>query len=617
MKANYLKPFLPMALGLALLLSACNEETNNGAPAKTILSEFTVSCAPFGSDSETFTRSAADGHAGSSDRVPEEVEIPLNDQWVLSASLEEEPPVAARADYESVNPGAIFWIVAYKLSGATQTYYADAKYSYDGAGKLTSDQPIMLTAGDTYKYVYYSYNSASAIPTYQSSIVGITPHNGTAPHNDLLWGESGPVSAGSSINVSTGHRFSRIKLRVSTSEAGPTPLESVSASFPTNYSATLSVSSGILSDTLPTTAQNLADGELAGNVAISSTTRADSEYHLVYTAGRPAQVKISGRIANTAFKDLMPTFSKRLVPGQSYILHVRIRKGLAWAGSNIYWDGEAKKLTFALHGDRTKEDYQGVYFLWGSLVGTSSALSSATTAWSGTSMVYYPTYVEGNPQASIWDSGPASSFNYTSWANIPNIKDVIDPAGNVSAETVDYFGTLAGKKSVINPARDSISVLYATQRGDICRYLGITDPTLAGYHLPTAHELIKDYTAGHIALHVDYGNWANAQVGIWNRIGADSWPALTTNGATPSGTFHLPDAGANLQNHAFFPAAGIRYTPTGAINHVGRYGLYWSSSAIMKDGAFYAYVLRFDDGGLNYINYDFRHGMTVRCVRNR
>lgn len=109
-----------------------------------------------------------------------------------------------------------------------------------------------------------------------------------------------------------------------------------------------------------------------------------------------------------------------------------------WAGCNIYWepeyaniDGTKGRLTFDDVGVRTHENYQGVYFKWGSLV----AISSMGNYNASTSILFSPTGVK----------------NYA-FASIPNA----DNPSNTDNIAQDYVIT------VHNPA---INV------GDICRYI--------------------------------------------------------------------------------------------------------------------------------------------------
>jgi hypothetical protein len=144
-KKSYWQALLPAMLGIIVWFPSCDNATENRFPGETIAAEFTVSCAPFGSDSEPLARSARN-------RIAETVEIPLEDNWFLSATLEEEAPLPMRVDYNSITNEAKFRVVAYEKSGSSYTYHADAEYTYTSP-YLTSTSPIMVEWGKTYKYV--------------------------------------------------------------------------------------------------------------------------------------------------------------------------------------------------------------------------------------------------------------------------------------------------------------------------------------------------------------------------------------------------------------------------------------------------------------------------------
>jgi hypothetical protein len=64
----------------------------------------------------------------------------------------------------------------------------------------------------------------------------------------------------------------------------------------------------------------------------------------------------------------------------------------------------------------------------------------------------------------------------------------------------------------------------------------------------------------------------------------------------------------------WYPASGYRDNfEYGALNNVGRRGLYWSASPLSN----YAYPLDFDDYGVVNPSNDFyrAYGQAVRCVR--
>jgi hypothetical protein len=104
--------------GLACLFASCDDGVGNRASGTTVASNFSVSCLPFGADEETIARSS-----GPRRRMTETVEIPLEDRWILSATLEEEEVRTIRASsYDALVEGARFVVVAYEWDGAKLTF---------------------------------------------------------------------------------------------------------------------------------------------------------------------------------------------------------------------------------------------------------------------------------------------------------------------------------------------------------------------------------------------------------------------------------------------------------------------------------------------------------------
>jgi hypothetical protein len=139
-----------------------------------------------------------------------------------------------------------------------------------------------------------------------------------------------------------------------------------------------------------------------------------------------------------------------------------------WAGSNIYWDKEKKCLTFDPAGTTTHQYYQGVFFKWGSLVGISPALTNESTGWSDDVMVYVPTYDPATPTTTTWASGKASETiaGYRGYESI------------LPATPSDELGSY----------NDYIPNDWSHNTGDICQFLGKTNPALKGYRMPRDDE---------------------------------------------------------------------------------------------------------------------------------
>ncbi|GHV05174.1 hypothetical protein FACS189416_4520 [Bacteroidia bacterium] len=243
---------------------------------------------------------------------------------------------------------------------------------------------------------------------------------------------------------------------------------------------------------------------------------------------------------------------------------------LHWAGSNIYWDGA--KLTFADSDDKSKEQYQGVFFKWGSLVGMSSAGTNA--AWPR--ITYYPT----NPGVDDgWTSDPTK---YATYANIPYINDAPAPYGLDNP----YLTTITNDAAT---GADTIKAL----KGDICVYLTKVGAAPKGkrWRMPTIAEFNAE----------DHYTKSGGFTQIFNQ---------NEDGTTPISSGWR----RNNLNTPYFPASGFRVGATGVLNTPGTGGDYWSSS---PNSVSYGYNLYFTSGSLNVVwvgGGAVMYGFTVRCV---
>jgi uncharacterized protein (TIGR02145 family) len=258
------------------------------------------------------------------------------------------------------------------------------------------------------------------------------------------------------------------------------------------------------------------------------------------------------------------------------------------AASNIYWDGS--KLTFDVVGTTNTNPYrQGVYFKWGSLVGISPAQTSddGTEAgtkkndWTGHEMVYVPTYNSSTPTSTNWSGSTATAAGYTGtgttgYSKIPY----------VSTDFTDDYGT--NKNHLYDMQSE-----WVNAKGDICQFLGETNPNLAGYRMPRAEEF--------------------GAVADWTRSTSANWNINLALGKA-DGTADLTGKGYATWNAtgAIFPAAGRRYT--GTLYDVGYNGRYWSSSAY---NATFSFFLGFIDSDVTPSANNLRQSaFPVRCVKN-
>jgi hypothetical protein len=302
------------------------------------------------------------------------------------------------------------------------------------------------------------------------------------------------------------------------------------------------------------------------------------------------------------------------------LLRISFVKGLVWAGSNIYWDDS--KLTFAPAGvdfGDIRQSYQGVYFLWGSLVGLSPAVSQVTgvdwdpSTTSGT-VRYVPTYTDAATHS--WAKAYGGS-----WESIPHYypRDIVDPS--VYGTNKDFFSTLHATGT---------TALYQARHGDICRYLGDTGDGPAGYRMPTLDELEKGRTAT-IPSTVSYTpeNWlsAAAVAGYWTRMG--NWtlvsdyitdPSGRTSATTPLAGSRFFTAAANYSGYTRFPASGVRGLD-GLLYDVGGSCNYWSASCEIFDDLVYnrpgAYYMDFEPTWMRSAPFVPRYsGFSVRCLKD-
>jgi Ni/Co efflux regulator RcnB len=270
-------------------------------------------------------------------------------------------------------------------------------------------------------------------------------------------------------------------------------------------------------------------------------------------------------------------FDLDILPGHTYTFAPTNPLDIdRWASSNIYWDGE--KLTFDLAGaSNGNQLYQGVLFKWGSLVGISPAQTANKETgnpdeWSSDVKVFYPSYNRFTPTNTTWDKVKASDAKY------PFIQDI---------PYIDIKGQDKGQDDLKDNAD------YTALKGDICRFLGLTNPALAGYRMPRSDEFgeKEDWE-------IKNNNWSRAYL-------------------------DNEDGTADLSNRIYFrlketttmlPAAGLRNWNLG---EVGEDGNYWSSSGRSISG--YAYFLKFGRNiGVNVNNSgDRQYPRSVRCIKDK
>lgn len=235
-----------------------------------------------------------------------------------------------------------------------------------------------------------------------------------------------------------------------------------------------------------------------------------------------------------------------------------------WAGSNIYWNGTT--LTFDDVDVYTNEEYQGVFFQWGSLWGISpvDALSSAP--------VYKP-------------NAGGTGYEETT---VPGLSDI--PYCDVSSTPNDRDSKYL--------TEIDLTSAHTTGKGDICKYLTeLGGGTLHGkkWRMPTSREFDTS------------GSYTGSGTS-WSSIN------IPTTADNVCGRYRITDGRTKAElGMPFFPASGRRNYGNGNVIEAGQYGYYWSASP--RSG--FGYNLEFgqSSSSVKSATYDNRdYCFPVRCV---
>jgi hypothetical protein len=439
---------LMAAAGLMLLFAACEKEipANVGDGRKVPVS-FSVDARGYAAENEVVRSGGA--------REPVTTSIALNEDMYLQATLvpdsDEELRVVAAFKEDQKLCFAAF------LTDGTQVG-ATAVYTYSGGKWTPVGDPLGVEPDNLteYRFVAYSYFDETGTP----------PVNGAGidPVHDLVYGMSAntkiqDTEAGRKVTISMTHKFARVRVRVRSTNIS---------------SSTISVFNGVRIEGGQQAALNLFagtvswSGSVTQNMGITVPSSPASndiygDYRTVKPVASPTKVWVGNvRVStnSTTFSNNSLDFSTALNGGTSYTLLVELRPTNRWAKSNIYWDGN--QLTF----DRQPlghENYQGVFFKWGSLVGISPV-------GDGDSAITI--YVPGVGAQTI------SASTYGSWGAIPggssDICTSIDNAWRLPTQA--EFGYNAnwsfggGSVTVNNPTgKGSISTggTYNTSYGSV------------------------------------------------------------------------------------------------------------------------------------------------------
>jgi hypothetical protein len=273
-------------------------------------------------------------------------------------------------------------------------------------------------------------------------------------------------------------------------------------------------------------------------------------------------------------------------------------KGIA--GSNIYWDEVNQRLTFDDVDVTTHEQYQGVYFKWGSLVGISPVGN-----WDASStQIYAPVGVNGKHEAvfvpDIYDVDVEEMSSNDLWATIATGSGDEITEESLGLGIADF--RTGGYATYLNSDPDNL----AAYKGDICAYLSGRPGIPEGYWRIMANaefrpdeELQEKFESP--------GNYT--AFGTFSAKTSDSDDDVAGTFRIDNG-YHLKYASGSKTT--FFPASGYRNYLTGALSSVGQYGSTWSSTPLGETSR----VLFFNATTIYPTNPNDRaYSHPVRCVK--
>ncbi|MDR1882915.1 MAG: fimbrillin family protein [Prevotella sp.] len=282
-----------------------------------------------------------------------------------------------------------------------------------------------------------------------------------------------------------------------------------------------------------------------------------------------------------------------------------------WAASNIYFrpdDGEGGSattgvLTFAESGT-AKQNYQGVFFQWGSLIGVDPVTVGSINA---------DTYLFIPDDDTPGKYHKVKIGEVSAASGIDNFRDAVTGwTGGVTATT--DWPLIPHVSEAVTTGRDfdaladfSNSTGYAAFKGDICRYLSANR---YGYNATAILE-----TTWKMPVSDMFGN-DNAYGTNYTWTAGAGTSSSNVDGALASGLHYVTYSHAR-GDAPEFPASGYRGTmgpdPLGFLISVGFDGNYWSSSAFSGTLAS-RLIVGSGEVGTGAIQ-SRGEGLTVRCLR--
>lgn len=343
---------------------------------------------------------------------------PLVSEWVKvnsfsatrSADEYEGPAIAAMELFEDSVPstpqtrstmtaGYYFRLIAFRKSGSSYVFQSVADYTANGANAPVLKQgKMILPIGQTYRFVAYSFNNATALGTLPSSYTW----NSTAisiPNlsNDFMTFDSGDkVVTGESYSlpVSFTHQLCRLTVKISVTGFISNTFSNCTGVYITqggNSSSWPVGASAITANTNNTATFNIANNEIATSTRIVpfAAARAISVHFGTLTVG--------DRAANNS--DITSSQSVKLLPGRSYTMTAQFMR----EPSGIIVAAEDINLTQNGCTAQDKEDLSQLEWARGNLKSTgSNNYQWASTREYGYYYTWYSTYT-GNTSTNETD----------------------------------------------------------------------------------------------------------------------------------------------------------------------------------------------------------------------
>ena len=605
----YISIIIILLCGLTTLLSSCEEIIEGKSlSGKMVTVRFSLDHNSSGGD-EAITR-----NYGAGSTKPETAVIPLDDNLFMYITLSEDNAVRTRS-LETLVAGSKVRVVAYKDNFTTTTFSSIHTVQSDGS---LVPGVLEVAADGVYTFVAYGYNDGTTPVPFPDF------HSGTVTNlvaNEFVCG----IVPGIMVDPTLAHvhipmkrMYSNVKVRAETNlgTGADQGFQSIGTVNITPYytDPTLSLPEGVLllsvPDYTPLALAGWTPDPVSSSPPFMTLISATGGLVCADYFAEDHQIKVefsSLTVGGVHFpktvNDALPSVIFHIEVNKDYTLLVTFST-LEFAVSNIYWDDMAEKLTFepavsdggVMGNPDNKQNYQGVYFKFGSLVGISprdanfDVGSDTVNGTDGT-----PVYVPDDINLRTWKKTNVVAA-YDAGATWNSIR----PAAAGMAIPIDPNNRFMMEAAQNQPDK------WADRTGDICQYIDNR------YRLPTAYELWGAFEGDTITPYPYY--YYEDLTNGWEAFGDWNTPGIVND----SGTGIWANRGATLQG-AYFPG-GEYITGTGSSAIRTNYweGAYWSGSLHVDYSHQYGAYVKISHEAVTLGDFFYetdRYAMSIRCVR--